>query len=87
MPRRLAGFEMIDRGVPRHGMSVLAGEEPVGWVTSGLYAPTLDRFLGLAYVSPDSAAPGTEIAIDVRGQLRRARIVKRPFYTPSYQNK
>lgn len=87
VPRRLAGFEMIDRGVPRHGMSVLAGEEPVGWVTSGLYAPTLDRFLGLAYVSPDSAAPGTEIAIDVRGQLRRARIVKRPFYTPSYQNK
>ncbi len=87
VPRRLVGFEMIDRGVPRHGLPVLLGGDPVGWVTSGLYAPTLDRFLGLAYVSADSAAQDTEIAIDLRGQLRRARIVKRPFYTPSYQNK
>ena len=63
VPRQLVGFEMIDRGVPRHGMPVLLGQEPVGWVTSGLYAPTLERFIGLAYVPPESAAHATEISI------------------------
>lgn len=85
--RTLVGFEMVDKGVPRHTLTVLVQGRPVGWVTSGLYAPTLDRFLGMAYVPPEYAIPGTEIGIDLRGQTRAARIVRRPFYTPSYQNK
>ncbi|MHB1317313.1 MAG: glycine cleavage system aminomethyltransferase GcvT [Anaerolineae bacterium] len=85
--RMLVGFEMVDKGVPRHGLTVLLEGRPIGWVTSGLYAPTLDRFLGMAYVPPENAAPGTEIGIDLRGQTRTARIVRRPFYTPSYQKK
>jgi len=85
VPRTLVGFEMLDRGVPRHGMTVFIQGEPLGWVTSGLYAPTLDRFLGLAFVPPDKSALGTEISIELRGQPRRAQIIKRPFYTPAYQ--
>jgi aminomethyltransferase len=87
VPRTLVGFEMLDKGVPRHGLAVMVNEQPVGHVTSGLYAPTLDRFLGMAYVPLSSAAPGTEIGIDLRGQIRKARIIRRPFYTPSYQKK
>jgi aminomethyltransferase len=84
---RLVGFEMIDRGVPRHSMPVLTDGAVRGHVTSGLYAPTLDRFLGMAYLPPGHATIGTEIGIDIRGQVRRARVVKRPFYTPAYQRK
>ncbi|NLX43342.1 MAG: glycine cleavage system aminomethyltransferase GcvT, partial [Chloroflexi bacterium] len=86
VPRRLVGFEMVEKGVPRQGMRVHAAGVEIGWVTSGLFAPTLDKFLGMAYLPPDLAAVGTEIAIDIRGQLRAARVVKRPFYTPAYQN-
>jgi len=85
--RTLVGFEMIDRGVPRHGLSVYADGERCGTVTSGLYAPTLDRFLGLAYLPPRLAEPGAQIAIELRGQMREARLVQRPFYTPTYQRK
>jgi aminomethyltransferase len=87
VPRTLVGFEMLDKGVPRHGLTVTIGEQPVGHVTSGLYAPTLDRFLGMAYVPLSNAAPGTQIGIGLRGQIRSALIVTRPFYTPSYQKK
>ncbi len=83
--RSLVGFEMTERSVPRHGMAVEIEGVACGHVTSGLYAPTLDKFLGMAYVPADRAAVGTEIGILIRGRARAARIVKRPFYTPSYR--
>jgi glycine cleavage system T protein (aminomethyltransferase) len=74
--RKLVPFVMEEKAVPRQGMAVEGGGE----VTSGTHSPMLDQGIGLAYVPAPSAAPGTEISIDVRGRRRRARIVKRPIY-------
>ena len=51
-----------------------------GEVTSGTHSPMVDRGIGLAYVPADAAHPDAELAIDVRGRRRRARVVKRPIY-------
>ena len=74
--RKLIPFVMEERAVPRQGMSIEGGGE----VTSGTHSPMLDRGIGLGYVPVDSAAPDTELTIDVRGRPRRARVVKKPIY-------
>ncbi len=74
--QKLAAFVMEEKAVPRHGMAVEGGGE----VTSGTHSPMLDRGIGLAYVPAETATPGTELSIDVRGRMRRARVVKRPIY-------
>jgi glycine cleavage system T protein (aminomethyltransferase) len=74
--RKLVSFVMEEKGVPRQGMAIEGGGE----VTSGTHSPMLDRGIGMGYVPTDSAAPGTELVIDVRGNSRRARVVKRPIY-------
>ena len=83
--RKLVAFEMIDGGVPRHGHGVVVHESACGEVTSGIYSPTLDKRIGLSYVPIEHSAIGTEIGISIRGNLRRAHIVRRPFYMPSYR--
>jgi aminomethyltransferase len=67
---------MEEKAVPRQGMAIEGGGE----VTSGTHSPMLDRGVGLGYVPAGSATPETELAIDVRGKSRRARVVKRPIY-------
>jgi aminomethyltransferase len=74
--RRLAAFVMIEKAVPRQGMPIGGGGE----VTSGTHSPMLDAGIGLGYVPADAAAPDTELTIDVRGKLRRARVVRKPIY-------
>jgi aminomethyltransferase len=74
--RKLVSFVMEEKAVPRQGMAI----EGVGEVTSGTHSPMLDRGIGMGYVSAGSSSPGTELAIDVRGKPRRARVVKRPIY-------
>ena len=74
--RMLVSFVLEEKAVPRQGMAIEGGGE----VTSGTHSPMLDRGIGMGYVRADSAAPGTELAIDVRGKSRRARVVKRPIY-------
>ncbi|MDH5332397.1 MAG: hypothetical protein OEW65_00820, partial [Thermoleophilia bacterium] len=74
---RLVAFVMEEKAVPRHGMPVVGGGE----VTSGTHSPMLDVGIGLAYVPAASAAPGTELVVDVRGRPRRGRIVTKPIYT------
>ena len=78
--RKLVGFEMIDRGIARHGYPVLAGGRPVGVVTSGTQTPFLRKAIGMAYVPPTLSAVGTEIVIDVRGRPSKASVVAMPFY-------
>jgi aminomethyltransferase len=78
--RRLVGFEMIDRGIARHGYPVVDGDRRVGVVTSGTQTPFLKKAIGMAYVPQETAAPGSEIAIDIRGRVSRARVVPLPFY-------
>ncbi len=78
--RRLVGFEMLDRGIARHGYAVVDGDRRVGVVTSGTQTPYLKKAIGLAYVPKDRAAAGTEITVDIRGRGSKARVVPLPFY-------
>jgi len=79
--RRLVGFELIDRGVPRHGYDVVNEQgEKIGVVTSGTMAPSLKKAIGLAYVPLDMKAEGTEIYIAVRKKQLKAKVVSLPFY-------
>ncbi len=83
MRRRLAGFEMLGRGVARDGYPVLDAQGGrIGTVTSASPSPSLNKNIGLAYVPEASAAPGSEIFIDVRGKGVEARVVKTPFVPP-----
>jgi aminomethyltransferase len=83
--RLLVGFEMVEKAVAREHYPIALDGAVVGQVTSGLKSPTLDRFLGMGYVPAAHSALGTEIDILVRGQPKKAKIVKRPFYQPRYK--
>src|SRR5262249_43073256 len=79
-PRKLVGFEVTGRGIARHGYPVLVQDERVGEVTSGTYAPFLQKNIGLCYVPAARSAVGTELAVDIRERKVPARIVPTPFY-------
>jgi len=79
------GLELVDRGVPREHYPVAIDGQVVGWVTTGMKAPTLDAFLALAYVPAANAKLGSEVDIVIRDQPKKAKVVKRPFYTPAYR--
>ena len=81
LPRSLVGFRLVEKGIPRHGYSILRGDESIGAVTSGSYSPTLDMGIGLGYVSPEHLTPGSRIAIDIRGRQAEAEVVAIPFYS------
>jgi len=78
--RRLVGFEMIDRGIPRHGYEIYNEQgQKIGRVTSGTMSPMLKKGIGMGYVNVEYKEPGTEIFIDVRGKKQKAKVVKPPF--------
>lgn len=78
--RKLVGFEMIERGIPRHDYLIKdAAGNMIGKVTSGTQAPTLNKAIGLGYVNTAFTAVDTEIFIDIRNTLVKAKIVKLPF--------
>lgn len=79
--RKLVGFEMIDRGIPRHDYDVKnVSGEVIGKVTSGTQSPSLQKAIGMAYVKPEYAREGAEIFIPVRDKALKAKVVKIPFY-------
>ena len=78
--RKLVGFEMLDRGIARHGHEVYVGGAKAGLVTSGTQTPHLKKAIGMAYVPVASASVGSEFEIDIRGRRLRARVVPMPFY-------
>jgi aminomethyltransferase len=80
VPRKLVGFEVEGRGIARQGHGVVSEGAQVGSVTSGTWSPTFEKALGLAYVLPELAAPGTKLALDVRGKTLPAVVVETPFY-------
>lgn len=83
--RLLIAFEMIDRAVPREHYKIAADGTTIGYVTTGMKSPTLDKFVGMGYVPNGYNKLGTEIDILVRGQAKKAKVVKRPFYQPQYK--
>ena len=78
--RKLVGFEMIERGIPRHDYLIKdAAGNTIGKVTSGTQAPSLNKAIGLGYVNTAFTAVDTEIYIEIRNTLVKAKIVKFPF--------
>ena len=78
--RKLVGFELLDRGIPRHDHIVLdAAGKAVGKVTSGTMSPSMQKPIGMAYVPTSMAAVGSELWVDVRGKALKGVIVKMPF--------
>ena len=78
--RKLAGFEMLGRGIGRDGYEVLVNGSPAGWVTSGSPSPTLNRNIGFCYLPAEMAQPGKAIQIMIRNQPVDAVTVETPFY-------
>lgn len=78
--RKLVGFEMVDRGIPRHGYELFDAEgKAIGVVTSGTMSPTRKIGIGMGYVRPEYSKVGTEIWIDMRGRKLKAVVVRPPF--------
>lgn len=78
--RKLVGFEMLDRGIPRHGYALLDSEGvEIGTITSGTMSPSRKIGIGMGYVKPAYAQAGTEIYVDVRGRKLKAVVAKPPF--------
>lgn len=81
LKRKLVGFEMIDRGIPRKDYPIVnAKGENIGIVTSGTQSPSLDKAIGLGYVSWENRQIDTEIFIEVRNKHIKAKVVKLPFW-------
>ena len=78
--RKLAGFEMIGRGIGRDGYEVFLDGAAAGWVTSGGPSPTLCKNIGLCYLPVDRAVPGQRIDVMIRNQPVEAVTVPTPFY-------
>jgi aminomethyltransferase len=77
---RLVGFEMVDRGIPRHGYPITnAAGEKIGHVTSGTQSPSLQKAIGMGYVRTESSKEGSEIFVSVRDKQLKAKVVKVPF--------
>ena len=74
------GFVLDSRRVPRIDHKIVVCDEPIGTVTSGTFSPTLERPIGMGYVQPRFAVPGTKLQIDIRGRLETAKVINLPFY-------
>jgi aminomethyltransferase len=79
--RKLIGFELLDKGIPRQHYPIQDAEgNVIGEVTSGTMSPSLKKPIGMAYVKSEFAKTGTEIFVEIRGKALKAVVVKRPFY-------
>ena len=83
--RKLVAFEMQGKGMIRSDYEIEVDDKVIGFVTTGLKSPTLDKFIGMAIIDSNYAKVGTEIGIRVRKKLVSAVIVKRPFYKKQYK--
>ena len=78
--KKLVGFEMIDRGIPRHGYDIAKDGEVVGRVTSGTASPSTGKNIGMGYVPVELATEGSEFDVVIRNKTIKAKVVKLPFY-------
>ncbi|MCB2212894.1 glycine cleavage system aminomethyltransferase GcvT [bacterium] len=84
LSRKLIGFEVEEKAIPRHGYECYQGDTKIGDVTSGAWSPSLDKGLGLAYLAKEFTAVGTKFELDIRGKRKPARVVETPFYKRPY---
>jgi aminomethyltransferase len=80
LTRKIVGFEMLDRGIARHGYDAYVGDTKAGTVTSGTQTPYLKKAIGMAYLPIEHTGVDTEFDVDIRGRRTRARVVPMPFY-------
>lgn len=81
--RKLIGFELSAKAIPRHGYKIFNQQQETGIVTSGMFSPIMQKPIGLGYVEIDHSAVDTQIQIDIRGRRLPATVVKTPFYKRS----
>ncbi len=79
--RRLVGFRMVGKGIPRHGMPTMVDGVACDVVRSGTMSPSLGYAIGTTYLPASRAAVGSRFHVDIRGEAMEAEVVKRPFYT------
>jgi aminomethyltransferase len=84
LTRKLAGFEVVGRGIARSHYPVFVGGNRVSEVTSGTFSPYLKKSIGLTYLPIESTEAGTDLEIEVRGKRVPARVVEIPFYKRDY---
>jgi len=80
LSQKLVGFEMVDRGIARNDYKIFKDGQEIGRVTSGTFCPTINQAVGLGFVPMQFRDVGTEIEIQIRDKMAKARIVKLPFY-------
>jgi glycine cleavage system T protein len=86
LTKNLIAFELTQKGVPRQGYPVASADgQVIGKVVTGLYAPTVEKYCGHAFVPLAYAEIGTEINIVIRDKPKSAVVIKRPLYTPAYK--
>ena len=78
--RKLVGFELIERGIARHGYPVFVDGKAFGTVTSGTFAPYLKKPIGLTYLPIEKTEIGTEFDVEIRQRKVRCRVINTPFY-------
>ena len=83
LKRKLAGVEMMDRGIPRHGYPVFKAGRQIGMVTTGTQSPTLKKNIGLCLIETGDLDDGGTVEVEIRGKLLKAMIVGIPFYKRS----
>jgi aminomethyltransferase len=79
--RHLVGFNVLGRGIPRHGHPITVDGQTVGSVTSGSFSPTLDTSIGMGYVPTGRETVGSRLQIDIRGRPVDAAVTALPFYS------
>jgi aminomethyltransferase len=85
LTRKLVGFAMIERGIPRQGYELAKDGQVVGFVTTGTFAPTLEQSIGMGYLPTSLTELGSEFDVIIRGKAVKAQVVETPFYKPRYK--
>ncbi|MCX8009859.1 MAG: glycine cleavage system aminomethyltransferase GcvT [Ignavibacteria bacterium] len=79
LSRKLCGFELIEKGIPRHGCDIFLNNQKIGYVTSGMISPSLNKPLGLGYFDISFINEQTIFEVDIRGKRCKAKFTKTPF--------
>jgi aminomethyltransferase len=85
LKRKTVGFEMVGKGIPRHGYEVMLEDENIGVVTTGYFSPTLKKNIGIALIDSKYSELGIEILINIRNKRVIAKVVSKKFYNKNYK--